>query len=52
MEVDSPQDQKVEYKLSRIIPAHSNDVKALAVTEVGAIVSASRDEWVRMFVNK
>lgn len=51
MEVDPPTERS-EYKLSRIITAHSNDVKALAVTDGGAIISASRDEWVRMFVDK
>lgn len=50
MEVD--QAGLIEYKLSQIIEAHSNDVKALACTEAGALVSGSRDEFVRMFVEK
>jgi hypothetical protein len=50
MEVDQP--SAMEYKLSQIIEAHSNDVKALACTESGAIVSGSRDDFVRMFVEK
>ncbi|KAI6183461.1 hypothetical protein M3Y97_00491700 [Aphelenchoides bicaudatus] len=42
----------LEYKLSQIIEAHTNDVKALSSTETGALVSCSRDDYVRMFVEK
>lgn len=51
MEVDHLK-TNVEYKLSRIIEAHSKDVKSLAITETGAVVSASRDEFVKMFIER
>ncbi|KAI6181928.1 hypothetical protein M3Y98_00882200 [Aphelenchoides besseyi] len=40
------------YKLSRIIQAHTNDVKCITTTVSGAIISGSRDERVKLFVER
>ncbi|VDK22041.1 unnamed protein product [Anisakis simplex] len=35
--------------LSRVIPAHTNDVKCVFATSVGSIISGSRDGTVKIF---
>ncbi|KAI6238984.1 PFU domain-containing protein [Aphelenchoides fujianensis] len=39
-----------DYQLSRIIAAHTNDIKCLTSTVSGAIISGSRDEKVKLLV--
>ncbi|KAI6221872.1 hypothetical protein M3Y99_01527700 [Aphelenchoides fujianensis] len=41
-----------DYQLSRIIAAHTNDIKCLTSTVSGAIISGSRDEKVKLFVER
>ncbi|KAI6217184.1 hypothetical protein M3Y95_01232300 [Aphelenchoides besseyi] len=45
-------DKPPAYKLSRIIQAHTNDVKCITTTVSGAIISGSRDERVKLFVER
>jgi hypothetical protein len=49
---ETPQQTKTEFSLSRIIQAHKSDVKAVLATPQGTLISGSRDETVKLWVER
>ncbi len=45
-------EERVEYRLSRIFSAHKQDVKCVLGTPMGAIVTASRDEKLKIWTER
>ena len=51
-DVDMEASSDSEFVLNQIIEAHKGDVKAVATSKSGIIVSGSRDETVKIFCSK
>lgn len=52
VDVDMENNLAPQFSLSQVIEAHKSDVKALATTTSGIIISGSRDENVKVFVTR